>query len=236
MLAQHRRRKAAQEATRERVRCEMAVLMDTGVRVNPMLAAMHGVQNAAVDRVSTSSTSELPVVTETPTAASVLQSRASSPAAPTRSLGPSPSASMHPSPQPSRPTASRPSVPSAPQFPPPPPPRAMPPSLPSAPSSSLVLQQASVGVKRKRSRAEAKRESTQNPWWCTCRSQWPISGGNPHHDSACLRKRFHDASPSQREWPVVGQIVTCMSTAGPRAGKRFRCERVDRSGWVPVED
>ena len=42
MLAARRRRLAADEATRERVRCEMAVLMDTGVRVNPMLAAMAG--------------------------------------------------------------------------------------------------------------------------------------------------------------------------------------------------
>ena len=54
--------------------------------------------------------------------------------------------------------------------------------------------------------------------------------------NACLRKKFHDASPSERVWPVVGQIVTCLSIAGPRAGKKFRCERVDRAAWVPVEE
>ena len=222
MLAQHRRRKAAREATEGASAVRWRSSGHRG-RVTQCLPQCT-VQNA-VDRVSASSTSELPVVPRPPRRVCA-SSRASSPAAPTRSLGPSPSASMHPS---------HPAVPA--------------PALPSRQRRISTAASTKGNAAFRRQRRAAPRPAAGIGW---CRRK-PVQGrgqagrtqvvdmqvpvadqwGNPHHDSACLRKQFRPSTVSAVA--SVRQIVRACRQHG-RAGKRFRCERVDRSGWVPVPD
>ena len=102
----------------------------------------------------------------------------------------------------------------------------------SSSAPPLVLQPA---PSLKRPRAEGKAAATkrcrENPWMCICRSQWPVKGGNPGHQPACHRKRWTlDIS----HLPVVGTRVTCLESAGPRAGKVFVCKSVKKDGWEEV--
>jgi hypothetical protein len=127
--------------------------------------------------------------------------------------------------------------------PPPRQPYAAPPPLEVPPvAAPLQLEQAPSINKRRRSddpaaaKAQNNKRSKSNPWWCTCRPVWPqISGGNPRHVPACPREVFSQGGDAAR-MPVIGEIVTCMQGAGPRAGQRFRCVRVQKNGWEKVED
>ena len=58
----------------------------------------------------------------------------------------------------------------------------------------------------------------------------PPFRGRQWHEEACPRTKF---TPNG-VLPVVGSVVKCIQSAGPRAGQVWRCEKVDRKGWVQV--
>ena len=66
---------------------------------------------------------------------------------------------------------------------------------------------------------------------CICRAVWPVKAGNPGHQPACHRKRWN---MDESHMPVLGTRVTCLQSAGPRAGKVFECKSVHAKGWEEV--
>ena len=110
-------------------------------------------------------------------------------------------------------------------------PAAVTPAIPIPVSLTACLQQA--GNKRTAAgegHQAAKKKSKENAWWCTCRPVWPPGPGRQWHDQECPRERF-DRNGIK---PTVGATVTCMQSAGPRAGQIWRCVRVDARGWERV--
>ena len=106
-------------------------------------------------------------------------------------------------------------------------------------SAPLVLQQPAVRAKQSASgkRAAAKRNSKANLWWCTCLPQWPPAedGGRQWHHLSCERRQF--ASHGEPAM-TLGKELTIGSSAGPRAGQKWRCVKVTgtdyRSCWERV--
>ena len=108
-------------------------------------------------------------------------------------------------------------------------------AMPSA--APMVLQQA-ASIKRTLEpagtaarKAQVKKQCVENPWYCICRPVYPQRG--VRHLPICPREiwtrnggKAGGACP-----PKVGQVITCLSQAGPRAGKKFICEKVDKNGW-----
>ena len=60
---------------------------------------------------------------------------------------------------------------------------------------------------------------------------WPPGAGNPNHAAACPRQRWQ---VDESYMPVVGTRVTCLSSAGSRAGQVFECKKVSKKGWELV--
>ena len=92
------------------------------------------------------------------------------------------------------------------------------------------------GSSESRRRAQSKANSIANLWWCTCQHRWPAGSGRQWHHHACPREIYAQAVKAGQGGvqPLVGQVVTCMGCAGPRAGQRWRFTRVHKDGWVQV--
>ena len=114
----------------------------------------------------------------------------------------------------------------------------MPPALPEPPAALRLIAPSTrmaASASKAKSRAKAKSNSINNPWWCTCRTQWPASGGRQWHQAACPRGIFSEAQKvGTGVLPIIDQTVTCMSCSGPRAGQIWRCTKVSKDGWVRV--
>ena len=127
---------------------------------------------------------------------------------------------------------------------PPAPPLIVPPPIPApmveaSPSQTtvLTLEQAPAAKRQKTSAYEAKKKCMQNQWWCICRPKWPAQG-RQWHTEACPREKWartHDVSPSSAVDPAIGERVTALACAGPRAGRIWEY-RGTREKWVEVTE
>jgi hypothetical protein len=86
-----------------------------------------------------------------------------------------------------------------------------------------------------RSKAAAKRAALANPWICMCMPQLGTAG-RQWHVAACKRAIYAAAQKvgAPTVSPIISETVTCLQSAGPRAGRVYRCVRVHRDGWEEV--
>jgi hypothetical protein len=105
----------------------------------------------------------------------------------------------------------------------------------ATPKRQLELAQALPEAKRPKNKSESKNKCMKNKWWCTCRPVWPAQG-RPWHAMACPRDKWaraYDADPGSAVHPTIGDRVTALISAGPRAGRTWEY-RSGREGWVEI--
>lgn len=106
---------------------------------------------------------------------------------------------------------------------------------PPAAKRQLELMQAPPEAKRPKNKGEAKNKCMKNKWWCICRPVWPAQG-RQWHAPACPRDKWaraYDANPGSAVHPTIGDRVTALSSAGPRAGRMWEYRGL-REGWVEI--
>lgn len=115
--------------------------------------------------------------------------------------------------------------------------RVLPPAAPQPPAAPPPpAELVPPPSKRLKSDGESKQKlnarSRANPWYCTCLPVWPSAGGRAWHQAACPRQRYITSGGTYL--PTVGERITVLACAGPRAGQIWECTRVHKDGWVRV--
>ena len=173
----------------------MFAVMDTGLRIDPRIAGIAGVQGPAVDAAAAAAAAAEPPAEPPPAEPAAAEPSAAEPSAA------EPSAA--------EPSAAEPSA--APSYA----------STGGKRPASLALGQLSESEPKKQKQKSLA--SRQNLWFCNCREEWPRpkgTQGNPHHQDECRREQA--TKRVIKEQPIAGETVLHMLPRAKKAGRRSR--------------